>query len=66
MTYADHTHQHTIPYLFPGIVDVKDMTLFQITRDFLALTRAIADVDQGQYPETLGMYLHGASTLCVW
>lgn len=37
-----------------GIVDVKDMTLWQITRDFLALTRSIADVDQGQYPETLG------------
>jgi hypothetical protein len=39
---------------FVGIVDVKDMRVFQITRDFLALTRAIADVDQGQYPETLG------------
>lgn len=37
-----------------GIVDVKDMGLFQITRDFLALTKLLADVDQGQYPETLG------------
>lgn len=37
-----------------GIVDVLNMSLWQITRDFLALTRAIADVDQGQYPETLG------------
>jgi 3-methyladenine DNA glycosylase AlkC len=37
-----------------GIVDVKDMRLFQITRDFLAMTKLLADVDQGQYPETLG------------
>lgn len=37
-----------------GIVDVKGMSLFQITRDFLALTKLIADVDQLQYPETLG------------
>jgi hypothetical protein len=37
-----------------GVVDVKDMRLFQITRDFLNLTKAIADVDQHQYPETLG------------
>lgn len=37
-----------------GVVDVKDMSLFQITRDFLALTKLLADVDQGQYPETLG------------
>jgi hypothetical protein len=37
-----------------GVVDVKDMSLFQITRDFLAMTKLLADVDQGQYPETLG------------
>lgn len=41
---------------FTCIIDVKDMRMFQITRDFLHLTQVIAEVDQQQYPETLGRY----------
>ena len=52
-----------------GIVDVKDMRMFQITRDFLNLTKQIADVDQHQYPETLGrIYIINTPTVfpMVW
>ena len=37
-----------------GLIDVKDMQLSQITRDFLNLTKMLAEIDQKQYPETLG------------
>ena len=36
------------------IMDLKNMRLGQVTADFLAFMRAIADVDKVQYPETLG------------
>ena len=37
-----------------GVIDVKDMTFFQVTRDFLAIVQMLAEVDQQLYPETLG------------
>ena len=37
-----------------GVIDVKDMKLSQITHDFLTLTKLLAEIDQKQYPETLG------------
>lgn len=52
-----------------GIVDIKDMRLSQVTRDFLALIRCGADIDQKQYPETLGrIYIINAPALfpMVW
>lgn len=36
------------------VIDVKDMKVSQVSRDFLALTKLIAKVDQEQYPETMG------------
>lgn len=52
-----------------GIVDVKDMSMFQITRDFLAMTKLLAEVDQKQYPETMGrIYILNAPSVfpLVW
>ena len=37
-----------------AVIDVKGMQLYQVTRDFLAIMKTIADIDQNQYPETLG------------
>jgi hypothetical protein len=37
-----------------AVVDVKGMQLYQVTRDFLAIIKSIAEIDQNQYPETLG------------
>ena len=37
-----------------GVIDIKDMGMSQITRDFLSLTKLLAEIDQNQYPETLG------------
>ena len=37
-----------------AIMDVKDMKLSQVTRDFLNLVKGIADIDKDKYPETLG------------
>lgn len=52
-----------------GIIDVKDMRLGQITRDFLALVQLLAEVDQKQYPETMGrIYILNAPSIfpIVW
>ena len=37
-----------------AVIDVQDMKLSLITRDFLSLIKRIAHIDQQQYPETLG------------
>jgi hypothetical protein len=37
-----------------AILDVQDMKLGQVTRDFLELVKGIAAIDQQRYPETLG------------
>ncbi len=37
-----------------AVIDVKDMKLSLVTRDFLSLVKRIAQIDQQQYPETLG------------
>lgn len=39
-----------------GIMDVEGMTIKQVTRDFLTIVKAIANIDQTQYPETLGRF----------
>ena len=39
---------------FTCVLDLKDMAMVQITRDFLNLVKQLAEVDQKQYPETLG------------
>ena len=36
------------------VIDVKDMKLSQITSDFMSLVKLFAEIDQKQYPETLG------------
>lgn len=37
-----------------AVIDVKGMQLYQVTSNFLAIMKSIADIDQNQYPETLG------------
>ena len=37
-----------------AVLDVQDMKLAQVTREFLALVKGIAAIDKDQYPETLG------------
>ena len=39
-----------------AVIDVKGMTLSQITNDFLSVVKGIAKIDQSQYPETLGRF----------
>ena len=52
---ADQSHKlQCIVETITGVIDVKDMKLSQITNDFLTLTKLLAEVDQKQYPETLG------------
>lgn len=36
------------------IIDIKDMRLSQVTRDFLHILRLIGQMDASQYPEVLG------------
>lgn len=36
------------------IIDIKDMRMSQVTRDFLNLVKSLAAIDQAQFPETLG------------
>jgi CRAL/TRIO domain len=36
------------------IIDIKDMRLGQVTRDFLHILRLIGQMDASQYPEILG------------
>jgi hypothetical protein len=38
------------------VIDVKDMKLSQVTSDFLTLVKLLAQIDQQQYPETLGKF----------
>ena len=40
---------------FCMIIDVGDMTMNKITREFLWLVQRIAEVDQKHYPERLGV-----------
>jgi hypothetical protein len=54
MCLAQSLKRNEIVETITGIVDVKDMSMGQITRDFLAMTRQIADIDSKQYPETMG------------
>jgi hypothetical protein len=52
-----------------GIVDVKEMRMLQITGDFLNLTKLLAEIDQKQYPETMGrIYILNVPTVfpIVW
>jgi CRAL/TRIO domain len=37
-----------------AVLDVQDMKLSQVTREFLTLVKGIAAIDKDQYPETLG------------
>ena len=37
-----------------AVLDVQDMKLSQVTREFLVLVKGIAAIDKDQYPETLG------------
>ena len=39
-----------------AVIDVKDMTLSQVTSEFLNIVKGIAKIDQQQYPETLGRF----------
>ncbi len=36
------------------VLDLKDMTLSQVTGDFLKVIKMVADIGKSQYPETLG------------
>ena len=40
-----------------AMMDLEGMQMRQVTRDFLALVKAFANIDQAQYPETLGKLL---------
>lgn len=51
------------------IIDIGGLTLSQVTRDFLSIIKLIAEIDQSQYPETLGRtFILNASSLfpMVW
>ena len=39
-----------------AVIDVKGMVLSQVTSDFLKIVKGIAQIDQVQYPETLGRF----------
>lgn len=50
-------------------IDIGGLSLSQVTRDFLAIIKLIAEIDQSQYPETLGRtFILNASSLfpMVW
>jgi hypothetical protein len=40
-----------------AVMDLEGMQLRQVTSDFLAIVKAFANIDQAQYPETLGRLL---------
>lgn len=44
----------TIIETVTGVIDLNHMKMTQITRNFLALVKIMAKVDQERYPETLG------------
>jgi hypothetical protein len=51
------------------VIDIKDMQLRQVNRDFLSVIKQIADIDQRLYPETLGaLYILNAPALfpVIW
>lgn len=51
------------------ILDLKDMRIGQVTKDFLSFMKTIAEVDSHQYPETLGnMFIINAPSVFpfVW
>jgi hypothetical protein len=51
------------------VIDIKDMQMRQVNRDFLSMIKRIADIDQRLYPETLGaLYIINAPSLFpfVW
>lgn len=51
------------------VVDIGGLNLSQVTRDFLSIIKLIAEIDQSQYPETLGRtFILNASSLfpMVW
>jgi hypothetical protein len=37
-----------------AVIDIHSLGIMQVTRDFLAIVKSIAEIDQEQYPETLG------------
>lgn len=51
----DQSHKTgTIIETITCIIDIKDMRLSQVTRDFLHILRLIGQMDASQYPEVLG------------
>jgi hypothetical protein len=54
LCYEQSKHTGHIVETLTAVIDVKGMQLYQVTRDFLAIVKAIADIDQNHYPETLG------------
>ena len=39
-----------------AVIDIKGMKISQVNSDFLAIVKGIANIDQAQYPETLGRF----------
>lgn len=37
-----------------ALVDIQGLSMTQLSKDFLAIVKSIAEIDQEQYPETLG------------
>ena len=37
-----------------AVIDIQGLAMTQLSRDFLAIVKSIAEIDQEQYPETLG------------
>jgi hypothetical protein len=56
MCYRQSLKTGYIVETITAVLDVKGMTLSQVTSDFLNLVKGIAKIDQTQYPETLGRF----------
>jgi hypothetical protein len=54
LCFAKSQQNKAIVETITAVIDIKGMGMSQITRDFLSLTKSIAEIDQNQYPETLG------------
>ena len=56
MCYRQSLKTGHIVETITAVIDVKGMSLSQVTSDFLAIVKGIAKIDQAQYPETLGRF----------
>lgn len=54
LCYEESIRRERIIETMTIVVDVKNMTMSQVTKDFLGLVKLCGSIDSAQYPETLG------------